>query len=156
MKRTIGRAVAGLVVAAVLAACGCGGNQPPDTISQVALRGREVILVANQALGAVDTLLTANLIPREDGLVAIKVIKGVGEAGEELAGYLDLANRAKEPAALRDALVKAGETIQRIQRLLASGLVPIGSQAARKQIGDILGTISQAVTQVALLMPAPA
>lgn len=156
MRRGFWTLIAAMLVL-VMATVGCA-KVPPNTSPEgtLAIRGRQVMIAADGVLTGVDTLVQNQQLKPADAVKVVLVIRRIGQEGQRLADALAIIDATKDQAAKVKGISQAVEILKMIQSMVTEAVIPISDEGARKQVSQLLQSITNLVIGLVQFLPAPA
>lgn len=142
------------LIALVLLVTSCASapvTKENSTEGRVAVYATKVDTAVDAVSATVKKLEAAGTLPTAQAGEVVKTTAAIHDQAVKLADVLNLYDKLKpgDPQAA-GLLGKVQTILDQIGALTGSILVPISNEATRKQVGDLVGAVNQAVITVSL------
>lgn len=146
----------GVVGLALLGLLSCSLTNPRtkelSVEGQAAVAGRQAVAALGAAANGVDTLITSDVLTREQGTAVLVRLRAVGVELGRLGDILAIVDTTRDATAKQTATRQAAEIIRGVQRAILDAVVPIGTEAGRQRMAGILGPITDALVAISLTL----
>jgi predicted small lipoprotein YifL len=157
MRFRFSRLAAVATVALVLT--GCGAKLPPNAspVAKVSVAGRQFLIAAKAAVEGIDQVITAELLPRDQGVQVLAILERAGEESVRLADILLVIAETREATVGQDSYTEAAQIVTGIQRLIDEAVVPIADgklkTIVRAALGSARALLLDLASQIAAVTP---
>lgn len=120
---------------------------------KVAVIGRQFVAATSAAVTSIDTLITSNILTKEQGVAVLTRLRPVGTEAQRLAAVLLVIDEARTDTERNTGLAEAVALIRTLQRHVGSAAIPVGSDSGRERVTTIMGALADLLISISLVLP---